>query len=165
MGARGPAPKPKLTVVREGNPGKVAKSKLDAQVLLPPAAPAEPKWDEVFPGSSVQAKRCRSTAQRAWRGVVPVLDAQGLLASVDLGALADLAVCQARLLECELDISANGLSQEGERGVQKNPAVTAANQYRTQLRWLWGQLYLTPAARARAMNGGGDNGDPDDPFD
>ena len=32
MGARGPAPKPRLQVVREGNPGRKSKAKLDAQV-------------------------------------------------------------------------------------------------------------------------------------
>lgn len=183
MGARGPAPKPTLRVLKTGNPGKRSKDKLDAQVVFPPGVPAEPDWSVWFPGADAKvtgrddaaiAERARladlklaiEVCRRTWADKVPLLDAQGFLSTADLEVLTDLCVSQARLLLLERDISSFGAAVDGERGVQKNPSVTAANQYRTHLRFVWAQLYLTPAARARGAGNGGGNGDDDeDPFD
>lgn len=46
MAKPGPAPRPSLEVVREGNPGKRA---IQEGVKLTPEAPAEPAWQETFP--------------------------------------------------------------------------------------------------------------------
>lgn len=164
MGKRGPAARPRLQVVREGNPGKKSKAELAAQVVLPPEAPAEPDWSRWFPTGGNDDRLCKAAAKRTWDNVVKMLDAQGFLAQVDLEALTDLCVCEARLLQLERDISRNGVSTEGERGAQKNPSVTAANQYRTHLRHLRVQFYMSPAARARATSGGGSDVEPDDPW-
>ena len=45
MGARGPAPRPPLAVVREGNPGH---RPVKTGVRLPPAELAEPDWEQTF---------------------------------------------------------------------------------------------------------------------
>lgn len=181
-GRRGPAPKPVLRVLKTGNPGKKASSELDRQVVFPPGAPAEPEWSVWFPGhdekitgNSDEAKvrraevadlaRAVDVARQTWASTVSVLDAQGYLSTVDAAALTDLCVSQARLVLLERDISAIGVAVEGERGAQKNPSVTAANQYRNHLRWLWSQFYLTPASRARGNGGGAGDGEGDDPFD
>jgi P27 family predicted phage terminase small subunit len=181
-GKRGPAAKPVLRVLKTGNPGHRSKEKLEGQVVFPPGAPSEPDWSVWFPGADakVTGNTDEAKAQRAavadlrqaievcrqtWSSVVSVLDSQGFLATVDGAALTDLCVSQARLVLLERDISAVGVAVEGERGAQKNPSVTAVNQYRTHLRWLWSQFYLTPAARARGNGGGSGDGEDDDPFD
>lgn len=46
MGRPGPAPRPALQVVREGNPGK---RPIREGVKLPPAELAEPAWEQTFP--------------------------------------------------------------------------------------------------------------------
>jgi P27 family predicted phage terminase small subunit len=169
MGARGPAPRPKLQVVKEGNPNRKPRAKLDTQVVLPPGAPAEPDWSHWFPSTpetESESKLAIAEAKKTWATVVPLLDAQGFSALLDADPLTDLCVCQARLLLAERDISFNGVAVAGERGVQKNPSVTAANQIRTHLHALWKQFYMTPASRARGNTiGGADDGGEDDPYD
>lgn len=166
MSKPGPPAKPVLRVVKTGNPGKKSKAELERQVVFTPAAPAEPDWNLWFPGRRANAVLLRRVARETWKSTVPVLDAHGVLAIVDALALTDLCVSTARLVELEQMLTEEGVAVEGERGVQKHPAVTAANQYRGHLRSLWVAFYMHPAARARAENGGGrgDEGD-DDPFD
>ncbi len=168
MGATpGPAPKPFLQVVREGNPGK---RPVEPGVVLPPADLEEPDWLETFPAvrdKDVQAanRRAREVARREWRRVAPVLKASAGLADVDTNLLHDYCVCVARIDQCERELSHNGLLQLGERGWQKNGATTIVGQYRTQLRAYIGELGLSPSARTRLKptEGGGDDGG--DPFD
>jgi P27 family predicted phage terminase small subunit len=169
MGARGPASKPTLQVVREGNPGHKAMDELDRQVVLPPGAPDEPDWRTWFPAMSGRNSKdhqlARDLCRAQWRKLVPPLDAAGVLAEVDGQVLVDHCICWARIVLGERVISAEGFSSEGERGTVKNPAVTAVNQYRTQLRYTLVQLGLTPAARSRltAREGGADGSE--DAFD
>lgn len=170
-GKPGPARKPSLQVVREGNPGH--RPVRDGGLKLLPKAPREPDWREWFPnaprgeGQSDRARdntRCRMVARRAWRLIVPQLDAQGLLSTIDGPMLTDTCLCVARIDMGERDISRFGLWVMGERGAQKNPSVTAVNQYRAYLKFYIGQLGLSPAARD-ALAGGGDDEDEDNPFD
>lgn len=166
MARPGPAPKPRLQVVREGNPGR---RPVKEGLKLPPKAPAEPDWREWFTVTSGprsdENQVCRGIARATWRHVVPVLDAQGLLATIDATVLADLCVCVARIRLCERDISRRGLWVMGERGAVKNPSVTAANQYRTQLKFYVAELGLAPSSRGslEPPKGGGD--DDENPFD
>jgi P27 family predicted phage terminase small subunit len=185
VGARGPAGKPKLEVVRDGNPGKRSKAELEARgdALLPPEAPPEPDWSKWFTGGEstivvldddgveqvgavLDSELGRSVASTEWKTIVPALDTIGRLATIDLGVLAEHCICTARIAQLERVISREGVSVRTERGFAKNPAVTAVNQYRTQLRYSLVQLMLTPAARARLGSvKGGEGGDPDNPFD
>lgn len=148
----GPARRPNLQVIREGNPDRRTKAELERGIKVRPEAPAEPDWRDWFPvaqrGESKKLNEmARARARSVWRRVVPVLDAQGILSTLDLELLTDLPVTVARLLQAERDVSLNGLYSDGERGKVRNPAVLAAKQYREQLRFLCGQLGLSPVAR------------------
>lgn len=114
---------------------------------LPPEAPARPDWAEVFPGKG--QTRLRADAARIWDTVVPKLDAAGILSTVDEPALLELAICWARIRDCETRMCREGMSVLGERGIQKNPALTAANQYRQQLRYYLSEFGLTASSRSR----------------
>lgn len=166
VGAPGPAPKPHLQVVREGNPGK---RPVKEGVKLPPAELAEPDWQDVFPthqDPELQAvnRRAREVARREWRRVVPVLKHTAGLAEVDATILTDYCICVARIDQCEREISRNGLLMKGERGWQKNGATTVVGQYRTQLKAYIGELGLSPSARVGLKPPKGDDDD-EDPFD
>lgn len=165
MAVRGTKPKPALTIVREGNPGK---RPIKEGLKLPPTTPEEPVWTDWFPvtngAHAGDNQRGRDDARSAWRLVVPVLSAQGVLAKIDLCVLADYCITVARVNQCERDISVHGMWVEGERGAQKNPSVTAANQYRQQLKFYVGELGLSPSSRTR-LDKGDPPGDDDNPFD
>jgi P27 family predicted phage terminase small subunit len=162
--------KPKLEVVRQGNPGHQTKAKLERGVRLPPGAPAEPRWAEIFgpprgrdPGAvrlRAEAERCRKMAREEWRAVVPVLDAMGLLATVDLAVLRDWCILVARLDQAERDISRRGLILE-ETG-RRNPATMAAQGMRQRMGRIEAQLGLTPLARDQ-MRGDTRAASPDGP--
>lgn len=109
-----------------------------------------------------EAARCRQIAKVAWQAIVPVLDRQGILALIDEEALKDYAVLVSRKDQAERDISRRGLNVEGERGLVKNPSVSALNGFRTALRDLRTKLGLTPLDRDRINpreDGGGEGGD------
>lgn len=215
MAKPGPARRPNLAVVREGNPGRRTAEELEGGVRLPPAAPEEPDWldwfpavrkptrkqlDEKFPVDVIEGslthiendgkraaltkarrrwlihkelaevERARKVNQRArdvcrdvWRRIVPILDAQGLLAVVDQEVLVDYVRVVARIDQCERDISEHGIWVEGERGAVKNPSTTAVNQLRGQLKFYVGELGLSPVARDQLNPRSGD--DEGSPFD
>jgi P27 family predicted phage terminase small subunit len=157
-----PKGRPKLAVVRAGNPGHQSKAKLDPGLVLAADPPAEPDWGRWFPPvpdeseRSADATAARELARAEWLAIVPVLAAQGILSQVDGTVLADHCVVAARIALCEQDITRHGVWVEGERGAQKNPSTTAANQYRTQLRHTMSVLGLTPHAR-QLLKGGKDD--------
>lgn len=172
MGSRGPAPKPTLQIIREGNPGQHPKSRLERGLRLPPAAPPEPDWTVRFgpvrgkPELTEDAKRARERARREWRLIVPVLDAMGLLANVDATVLEDWCTLAARLDQCEREITRRGLILE-DTG-RRNPATMAAQAIRQRMGRLEGQLGLTPLARDQMRGdtrGAAADGDDDSPFD
>lgn len=166
MSLPGPKPRPPLTVVREGNPGK---RPIPESVVIPSADLPEPNWLDIWPAVRDKAqqainRRAREIASREWRRVVPVLEKSAGLGAVDAQILTDYCVCVARIDECERDISRRGMLVEGERGWQKNGSTTVAGQYRTQLKAYIGELGLSPSARGRltppGKGGEGDDGDP-----
>jgi P27 family predicted phage terminase small subunit len=167
MAKPGPARRPNLQVVREGNPGKRSKQDLEGGLRLTPEAPGEPDWRAWFPvtnGTHADANgRMRGWARDEWRRVVPVLDSQGILASVDRTVLVDYCLMWSQLQETVRDLSTQGIWQWGERGAMKNPSSTVANQLRTQLKFYVGQLGLSPVARDAMNAAGGPDGD--SPFD
>lgn len=152
---------------REGN---TQRRPIPKSVRLPPAAPAEPDWTQPFPlpplaGKDAkrlraEARRCREIARKTWRALVPILDAQGVLAEVDGAALKDHAVLVARIDQAERDITLHGVWTVGERGAVKNPAITYLNQCRSNDRPYQQEFGLTPGARDRLNpRDGGDDGD------
>lgn len=157
----GPKPRPAHLKLLEGNPGKRS---INPGVLLPPDAPQEPDWKEIFPGNRKGIGDVRSAAARQWRTFVPVLDARGVLTAVDSIILTDACVCAARLQECERDISARGLIVDGQKGPVRNPSISAAAQYRQQLKFYVGELGLGPSSRTR-LTAVEEPDDPDNPYD
>lgn len=167
MTSSGPRPKPRLQIVREGNPGK---RPVREGVKLPPSPLAEPNWLDLFPTVSDMDQRgintrCREIARREWRRVVPVLKLSAGLTDVDTQTVTDYCVCVARIDQCERQISMDGLLMQGERGWQKNGATTVVGQYRQQLARYIGELGLSPSARGRLTPPEGGNDDDDDTFD
>lgn len=189
----GPAARPAHLKVVEGNPNKERTSKLAGGLKLPPGAPNEPDWSTMFVPAIVpaprrrkqetteqskarelaaaerraavaDAKQARAWASETWRKVVKILDAQGLISELDWAVLEDCCIVRVRMLQCERDISRNGLRQLSERGWTRNGSITSAMQYRTQFRWLCAQLGLSPVARDFITPDGGDD-DGESPFD
>lgn len=168
MGKRGPAPAPKLQVVREGR--KLRPERHEDQVVLPPIAPTEPAWTTVFPavrGQLERPKRLRKWAAEEWARIVPPLNSRAILATVDHSVLLDHCTAWAELQECVRTISREGHIIDGAVGPTRHPATMTAAQLRTQLAKTTVQLGLTPAARARMTSpaGGSGDGEEDDPFD
>jgi P27 family predicted phage terminase small subunit len=167
-------PRPRLRLIKEGNPGHRTKEQLRLGLQLPPGAPPEPDWTARFgpvrgnAELTAQARRCRERARREWRLVVPVLDAMGMLSVVDAAVLEDWATCVARLDQCEREVTRRGLVVKGERGWQRNGATIIAAAYRHRLGHLSAQLGLDPLARDRLRGdprGASADSDPDSPFD
>lgn len=111
-----------------------------------------------------EGQRARDVCRHVWRQVVPILDGQQVLTILDETVLVDLCRTVARIDQCERDISERGLWTQGERGAVKNPATTVMNQLRTHLKFLVGELGLSPVARD-ALNPKGPADDGDDFFD
>lgn len=162
MAKPGPKPKPHLEVVREGNPGK---RKRREGLKLDPAAPAEPDWREWFPVENELNELAIDDCRTAWKIIVGELDAAGALSEIDFLVLSDACVCWAMTLWCQRDIALNSIWTMGERGAQKNPSVTAANQFRTQLKFYVAELGLAPSSRSRLVGREQAGGDDEDPFD
>lgn len=164
-----PNKRPSLALVREGNPGHRTRERLEQGLRLPPARPDEPDWRQWFPVTSPKGdrraqdnQRGRKRAAATWARVVPVLDAQGLLASVDFDVLVELCLVVAQLELANRSIAVDGIWAQGERGAVKNPATTFAGQLRTALKFYVVQLGLSPLARdAFGIIGGPSDGEDD----
>jgi P27 family predicted phage terminase small subunit len=163
--------RPNLQLLREGNPGHRTRERLERGLKLPPAAPPEPDWTLRFGPVrgdrrlSAEATRARERARREWRLVVPVLDAMGMLASIDAHVLEDWCTLVARLDQCERDITRRGLILEATG--RRNPATMAAQGIRQRITKLEERLGLTPLARdqLRGDTGGAAADDVESPFD
>lgn len=163
MGTAGRKPKPKLQVVREGNPGK---RQVRDSVTLPPSALIEPPWTQLLPGRRVDVVRTRKTAAGLWRRLAPTLHYSVGLVGEQQEILVDYCITWARIEQGERALSTDGLLVSTERGNVRNPWTIVLHQYRSHLRSLVGELGLSPAAASRISppdSAGGD--DDDDPFD
>jgi P27 family predicted phage terminase small subunit len=124
----------------------------------------EPPWHALLPPGTRhpdRAEQLQRDAQAEWRRVVPLLARLGVLSDLDAATVIDYALCWALLRECDRLVASEGIGQRGERGIQKNPAVTAANQYRAQLRFYIAELGMSPAARTRLPQAPEDDPDSD----
>lgn len=216
MAKPGPAPRPALAVVREGNQGHHSSDRLSGGLKLKPNAPEEPSWSDWWPSvrlPTVKAlkgrwpveviegqfthieddkkrvylaearqrwlihteretakraqqinRRARAVARTTWRRIVPILDAEGLLTDLDEPVLVELCRTNAQIDQAVRDIAERGMWVQGERGAMKNPSTTVVNQLRTHLKWLVGELGLSPVARD-ALPSSEDGSDGGGPFD
>jgi P27 family predicted phage terminase small subunit len=183
------APRPRIQLVREGNPGHRTADELEPGIVLPPGVPEEPHWPSLFPTSGAVRKRktraekpemaearerhnqrveqeaidqrqAIALAHETWAWVTRVLDPAGILTEADQLILVDLCLTWVRIRQAEEDISRSGLRQLGERGWTRNGSITTAGQYRQHWKWLCAQLGLSPVARDRVK--GAPVGDDDD---
>ena len=155
MARPGPKPKPALTVVREGNPGK---RPIQDSVVLPPSALREPDWETQLDDE------CRADAAALWRQLAPTLARSVGLVGEQQVVLEDYCITVARIRQGERAISREGMVIPGAMGgMVKNPWTTILNQYRPHLRSLIGELGLSPASATRITRP--ESSDEDDPFD
>jgi hypothetical protein len=157
-GKPGPARKPHLQAVKEGE--KRAKSRPDP-ILLPPEAPAEPRWTELVPlpkpdgmFTKAGALRIRKRAAYLWALWVSILDPQGVLARVDETTLQEAALTIAELEEIRRMILTRPEMQPRWFG-------RAAHLEQAYYRYI-PQLGLSPASRLEAREGGRLDSDFDD---
>ena len=163
MGKRGPKPEPNVLQLRKGNTAHKSRAELDGGLMLPPATLAEPRWVELFPavrGAQRDAnRRMRARAAAAWRQVVPLLDAQGVVAAVDLEALVDYCRSVARLDEAERILSRAGLTVTGRDGGQhRHPLTIVSSQLAARVARLRASFGLTPSDRTGIPGAGASSG-------
>lgn len=146
MGVRGPAPKPRLEVVRDG--GEV-RSQHRSQLVVPPGAPLEPDWADEFGAGVALAE----LASAEWGRIVPALDAARALSGLDRSVLADHCVTWAQTVELVRLVAAHGYVAHTERGPVRNPELLALQSQRQRLATTSKALGLSPADRARISSG------------
>lgn len=96
-----------------------------------------------------ESARCREVARAAWREIVPVLDAIGILSLVDAQQIADYCICVARIDQCERDLATRGLWIQSDRQPVRNPTATILHQFRRELAGHVADFGLSPLARDR----------------
>lgn len=107
--------------------------------------------------------RARELSRRTWRWLVPILDAQGLLTVADPAELHAFCLLSAQIDYAQRDIARRGMNVESERGLVKNPSVSAIHAFRASRLALSDRFGLSPLARDRlnAREGNDDGGEGD----
>lgn len=150
---------------REGNP---TKRPIPQGVKLPPNAPPEPDWHRYFPPTDPKTRaanlRMRKVASGRWKSTVAIYSPLGILAEVDLGSLSDLCVLAARVEEGERQLSLGGMVVKTDRGMVKNPLITAMHGWRASYWSAMRDFGMTPLSRDR-LNPREPTGDGNDDFD
>ena len=136
MGTRGPAPKPTVVKMLQGNPGKRAlpkgEPKPDAGRL-----PSAPRW-------------LSDEAKREWKRLAPRLHAVGLLTEVDGTALGLLCEAFAQYVAAKAVVDREGMLLMSEKGnAYQHPAAGLMTQARGELMKWSREFGMTPAARSR----------------
>lgn len=135
MGRRGPAPKPTVLKVLEGNPGKRPLNQNEPKPK--PIAPKCPSWLD-------------KEAKREWKRVAPELERLGLLTVVDGAALAAYCQAYARWKQAEEIIKREGMTVTTESGyVMPHPAVKIAEKAQQLIKAFCAEFGLTPSSRSR----------------
>lgn len=120
-------------------------------VRLEPCAPREPDWTEKLGDNAYSAG-----AAVEWARVVPILEREGIIARLDGRLLEDYCICCAQLDEANRAVAKHGFGEGA-----KNPAVTAANQIRAQLKFYISEIGMSPTSRMRMNLPDGDEDDLD----
>ena len=136
MGTRGPAPKPTVVKMLQGNPGKRAlpkgEPKPDAGRL-----PSAPRW-------------LSDEAKREWKRLAPRLWRVGLLTEVDGTALGLLCEAFAQYVAAKAVVDREGMLLMSEKGnAYQHPAAGLMTQARGELMKWSREFGMTPAARSR----------------
>ena len=136
MGKRGPAPKPTVLRVIEGNRGRRPLNK------------NEPKPRPITPTCP---SHLAAAGRAEWKRIVPELERMGLLTIVDRAALAAYCQAYARWKAAEAKIVETGevIRQPGTGNYVRNPWLLTAERAMEQVHRYGAEFGLTPAARTR----------------
>ena len=141
MGRRGPPPTPTSLLKLRGSP-LVSKRRDRTEAKGPAGKPTCPSWlDE--------------DAKAAWRQIVPLLDAMGVLTRIDCNALSRYCRLWSRWRKAEAFIQEKGdmypIKDESGRVkcFQQWPQVAIASKLSQQLTRLEQEFGMTPSARTR----------------
>lgn len=137
MGIRGPAPKPTRMKLLEGNPGKRALPKNEAQPeQRMPTCPAH----------------LNAEAKREWKRMGRELHRLGLLTVVDRAAFAAYCMQWARWVEAEQHLQRDEvkLVYQSANGMwRQNPWISVANDAMRGMHTFLSEFGMTPSARTR----------------
>jgi P27 family predicted phage terminase small subunit len=141
MGTRGPPPTPTNVLKRRGS---WRGNRNPHEPTPPPGKPRCPRW-------------LSDEAKRAWKRMIPQLDAMGILTRLDGHALARYCQLWARWRQAEEFLATNGdthlvRNADGQvAGVRAYPQVKIAAQLAEQLLRIEQQFGMTPSARTRLV--------------
>lgn len=146
MGRRGPPPKPTKLKKAAGNPGKRPLN--DREPEPKTIAPRMPAW-------------LPTRAKAEWKRIVPELEQLGLIAVIDLAALAAYCVAFAELEDATRTLEKDGRlcvwpifdkqgNQVGER-LKAHPAVQLQRDAARLVKQFISEFGLTPASRSRVQ--------------
>ena len=145
MGERGPAPKPTVLRVIEGNPGKQAINKREPQPR--PVAPTCPQW-------------MATEAKAEWKRIAPELERIGLLTMVDKAVLAGYCQSWAEWRSSVEYLRSSGATITTPSGyIQQRPEVAMGQKARKDMLVFGAQLGLSPSSRGRMSVGKTDEGE------
>ena len=137
MGMRGPAPKPTVVKVLQGNPGKRALPKGEPMPATADRVPSAPRW-------------LSEEARAEWKRLAPRLHAVGLLTEVDTQALGLLCESFAQYVAAKAIVDREGLLLMSDKGnAYQHPAAGLMTQARGELMKWAREFGMTPAARSR----------------
>lgn len=133
MGKRGPAPKPTVLRILEGNPSKRPINKNEPKPK--PEMPKCPHWLD-------------KEAKREWKRVAPELHRLGLLTVVDRTALAAYCQLYARWRKAEEAIRGKGMSFKTESGYESSiPEIKIAERTLQLIKAFCAEFGMTPSSR------------------
>ncbi len=138
MGRRGPAPKPTILRVLEGNPSHR------------PLPRNEPRPRALAPKCPTTLD---ATARAYWASVAPELERLGLLTIVDGGALTLLSQAYSEWFAADQVIQELGLTVETKMGMFARPEVRIRDTAAKRFKALAAEFGLTPSSRSRINAG------------
>lgn len=146
MGLRGPAKKPAILKLMDGNPGK---KPIQKEVRPVPIAPECPAWLPPF-------------AQEEWHRISTQLEKLGLLTQIDASAFEAYCMAYSNWKTAQLVLLEKGTVMVSPSGVEKpRPEVQILNSSIQIMKTFITEFGLSPAGRARMsvpQNGGEDDG-------
>lgn len=151
MGRRGPPKKPRRLSELEGNPGHRPLPDVPEPTIAarPPKCPA---W--VCPRGKTIWRRCAAPLHKL-----------GLLTEIDADSLASYCHSFGRYLECEEQVTKEGIlveviNNKCKKNMVRNPAIAASKQYLDSAMRIAARFGLTPSDRMALGTSSDDDGDP-----
>ncbi len=137
MGRRGPVGLPRNVHAMRGTRPRADRDGPTSPVKLKPAAPEPPAWLD-------------GEALAEWRRVVPALDEQGLLSSVDRAILSSYAVSWSVLCRTVAELAeVESLTADGSKSRVRTPEFLAWRDAVATLAMLATKVLATPTDRLR----------------